>query len=160
MSTARLLTLLVFVSLSLIGATYLLYLQLLYPSLVPGHGGGEKFFLTKTNNFTFQIPWFAYSRLHLNLQVNDTVELYVDDEYVCDCTWYDFVIEPSKEALIMLKSSSSVSGMFIAQQEIPLEKQILASSLLLIGFVGTIIVLTMREESNRFILGGLSDSFR
>jgi len=129
------------------------------PHWYRGHGGGEKFFLTKTNNYTFQIPWFAYSRLHLKLQVNDTVELYVDDKYICDCTRHDFVIEPSKEALIMLKSSSSVSGMFIAQQEIPLEKQILASSLLLIGFVGAIIVLIIRGKSNRFILGGLSDSF-
>jgi len=145
LSTARLLTLLVLTSLFFVGATYLLYLQLLYPSLVPGYGGGERFSLARVNNYTFQIPWFAYSRLHLTLQANDTVRLYVDDEYVCDCIRYDLVIEPGEEALIVLKSSSPVSGMFIAWQEIPIEKQMLASSLLVVGLVGTVITLFLQR---------------
>jgi len=148
MSTARLLTLLVFIGLSFVGATYLLYLHLLYPSLIPGYGGGERFSLVKANNYTFQIPWFAHSRLHLTLQANDTVRLYVDDEYVCDCSQYYFVIEPGEEALIVLKSSSPVLGMFMAWQEIPQEREMLASSILLIGFVGTVITLTKRKEDN------------
>ena len=145
--TARLLTLLASISLFLVGATYLLYLQLLYPSLIPGYGGGERFSLTKANNYTFQIPWSAYSRLHLTLQANDTVKLYVDDEYVCDCLQYDLVIEPGEEALIVLKSGSPVSGRFIAWQEIPIERQMLASSLLLVGLAGTAIALAKRKES-------------
>jgi hypothetical protein len=145
--TARLLILLAFIPLFLVGATYLLYLQLLYPSLIPGYGGGERFSLTKANNYTFQIPWFAYSRLHLTLQANDTVKLHVDEEYVCDCLQHDLVIEPGEEALIVLKSSYPVSGMFIAWQEIPIERQMLASSLLLVGLVGTVIALAKRKES-------------
>ena len=105
-SSARLLALLIFISLSFVSATYLLYLQLLYPSLIPGYGGGERFSLTKINNYTFQIPWFAYSRLHLTFQANDTVKLYVDDDYVCDCSQHDLAIEPGEEALIVLKSTN------------------------------------------------------
>jgi hypothetical protein len=144
MSPARLLSLLIFVFLFFVGATYLLYLQLLYPSLIPGYGGGERFSLIKANNYTFQIPWFAYSRLHLTLQANDTVKLYVDDQYVCDCSQYYFIIEPGEEALVVLKSSSPVSGMFTAWQEIPLERQILALSVLLVGLIGTIVTLTKK----------------
>jgi len=148
MATARLLTLLVFISLLFVGAAYLLYLQVLYPSLIPGHGGGERFSLTKANNYTFQIPWFAYSRLHLTLQANDTVKLYVDDEYMYDCSQYDFVIESGEEALIVLKSASPVSGTFIAWQEIPFERQTLALGMLLIGLSGTVITLARKKESN------------
>jgi hypothetical protein len=154
MST-RLLSLIIFIFLFFIGALYLLYLQLLYPTLIPGYGGGERFSLIKANNYTFQIPWFAYSRLHLTLQANDTVKLYLDDQYVCNCSQHDIVIEPGEEALVVLKSGSSVSGMFTARQEIPLERQILASSVLLVGLIGTILILTkyrvipqLYEDSN------------
>jgi hypothetical protein len=145
MSTARLFSLLIFVFLFFVGVTYLLYLQLLYPSLIPGYGGGERFSLTKANNYTFQIPWFAYSRLHLTLQANGTIKLYMNDDYVCDCSQHDIIIEPGEEALVVLKSGSPVSGMFTAWQEIPLERQILASSMLLVGLIGTIITLTKKR---------------
>ena len=147
MST-RLLSFLIFVFLFFVGSAYLLYLQFLYPTLIPGYGGGERFSLIKANNYTFQIPWFAYSRLHLTLQANDTIKLYVDDQYVCDCSQHDVVIEPGEEAFIVLKSSSSVSGMFTAWQEIPLEKQILALSLLLVGLIGIIVTLTKKKMFN------------
>ena len=96
---------------------FLFFILFIFSALFPFfyfvfHISGERFSLTETNNYTFQIPWFAYSRLHLTLQANDTVKLYVDDDYVCDYSEYDIVIEPSEEALIVLKSSSSVSGMF------------------------------------------------
>jgi len=152
MSTARLFSLLIFAFFFFVGVTYLLYLQLLYPSLVPGYGGGERFSLIKANNYTFQIPWFANSRLHLTLQANDTVKLYVDEQHVCDCSQHDIVIEPGEEALIVLKSSSSVSGMFTARQEIPLERQILASSVVLLGLIGTIVTLTRKEADSSTLL--------
>ena len=138
-SKIRVLTLALFFSMSFAGLAYLLYLQLLYPTLIPGYGGGERFSLTNENNHSFQIPWFAHSRLHLTLQANDTVELHVDGEYVGDYTHYDFVIEPGREVPVLLKSSSTVSGMFTARQEIPLEKQVLALGLLLTGLSGTAI---------------------
>jgi len=146
MPRVRLLSSLLFISLSFAGLAYFLYLQLLYPTLVPGYGGGESFSLTKANNYTFQIPWFAYSRLHLTLQANETVNLYTDGRHACDCTSYNLVLEPGEEVLIMLKSSSSVSGRFTAWQEIPLENQLFALSLLLTGLAGTI-SLIMRSRS-------------
>jgi len=145
-STTRLLALVLFVLLSFAGLAYLLFLQFFYPTLIPGYGGGERFFLTGANDYTFQIPWFAYSRLHLTLQANEKVELYVDGGYVCDCTNYDFIIEPGEEVLILLKSSSSVSGRFTAWQEIPFENQLLALSLLMTGLAGAIVSLIMRSR--------------
>ena len=118
------------------GLSYFLYLQVIFPELVPSYGGGERFTLSKADNYTFQITWFAYSRLHLALQANDTVNLYVDGDYVCDCNHYDFVIEEGKQALILLKSDAPVSGMFTAWQEIPSERLILAFTLVTLGLMG------------------------
>jgi hypothetical protein len=121
------------------GLAYFLFLHGMFPRLVPFHGGGERFWLGEANNFTFQIPWSAYSRLHLALQANDTVELYRDENYVCDCSHYELVIESGDEASILLKSNSPVNGMFTARQEIPLEKQLLAFTMLLAGIVGLVL---------------------
>jgi hypothetical protein len=55
---------------------------------------------------------------------------------LCDCSYYDFVIEQGGRALIYLRSDVAVSGMFKAWQEIPLERQLLALILLVAGFMG------------------------
>ena len=122
--------------LALAGLAYLLYLQVFFPKLVPSYGSGERFTLEPANNYTYQIPWQAKSRLHLTFQANETVELYSNSEYVCDCTSYEFTIEPDDYVLIQMKSSSPVSGMFTAWQETPLEKQLLALTLLSAGVAG------------------------
>jgi hypothetical protein len=124
-------------SLLLAGSAYTAYLHLLFPKLVPGYGGGEGFTLDEANDFTFQIPWWAHSRLHLSLQANDTVELYVDSDFVCVCSHYGLVIESGDEALVLLRSSSPVEGRFTARQEIPLERQLLAFAMIIAGLVGS-----------------------
>ena len=130
----------------IVGSAYLVYLQVVFPKLVPHHGGGERFTLSEANNFTFQIPWSAYSRLHLALQANGTVELYIDGEYVCDCSHYEFVIERGGEALILLRSETSVNGMFTAWQEIPSEKQLLVFLMLLAGLIGLAISIRIHRK--------------
>lgn len=117
----------------------------MFPRLVPFHGGGERLWLSEANNFTFQIDWSAFSRLHLILQTNDTVELYREGNYVCDCSHYEFVIESGDDTFILLKSNSPVDGMFTARQEIPLEKQLLAFIMLLAGIIG--LVLSIARKS-------------
>ncbi len=135
--TSKLILLLVLsLLLSFSGLAYLLYLQIVFPRLVPFHGGGERVTLNSANNYTTQIPWDAYSRLHLTLQTNDTVKLYSNGDYLCDCTSYEFILEPDEYVLILLKSSSPVSGRFTAWQEIPLEKQLLGLSVFLVGLAG------------------------
>lgn len=124
----------------------------MFPRLVPFHGGGEGFTLSEANDFTFQIPWSAYSRLHLTLQANDTVELYIDGSYVCDCSHYEFVIERGDEALILLKSNSPVKGMFTARQEIPLEQQLLAFTMLSAGLVGVAISIRIRKKGANLVI--------
>jgi len=124
------------------GLGYLLYLNAVFPTLVPSYGGGERVILSKTENYTSQMPWLADTRLHLALQTNDTVKLYIDSEYVCDCVSYDFIVEPGEQVLILLKSDAPVSGMFTAWQEIPFENQILALTLVLIGLLGIGIKIT------------------
>lgn len=128
--------LLLFLLLFFAGLAYLLYLHVVFPGLVPFHGGGEGVTLNAANDYTSQIPWEAYSRLHLTLQTNDTVRLYANGDYICDCTSYDFIIEPGDSILILLKSSAPVSGRFTAWQEIPLEKQLLGLFLLSVGLSG------------------------
>ena len=145
---------LIFLSFLLIlaGLAYFRFLHVMFPRLVPFHGGGEGFTLSEANDFTFQIPWSAYSRLHLALQANDTVELYIDGNYVCDCSHYEFVIERGDEALILLKSNSPVKGMFTARQEIPLEQQLLAFTMLSAGLVGVAISIRIRKKGANLVI--------
>lgn len=135
----------------LAGSTYFLYLDLVFPQLVPHHGSGERFTLNKVENgtYTFQIPWSAYTRLHLTLQANSTVELYVNGTYVCDCTHHDLVIEQHGRALILLRSDSPASGMFEAWQEIPSERRMFAIGLLLVGFIGVGIGISIRIQRQK-----------
>ncbi len=116
----------------LAGSAYLV----MFPRLVPIHGGGEGFTLSEYNNYSAQLPWSAYSRLHLSLQANDTVKLYRDGDYVCDCVQYELVLERGDDIMLMMKSSSPVRGRFTARQEIPLEKQLLAYIMILAGLAG------------------------
>ena len=119
----------------LTGSAYLIFLHSIFPGLVPFHGGGEGFTLNEGNDFTVQIPWEALTRLHLSLQANDTIELYIDGDYVCVCSFYEFVIESRDHVLLMLKSNSPVNGMFTARQEILLEQQFFAFVMILAGLV-------------------------
>ena len=120
----------------LAGSAYLVFLYGMFPRLVPIHGGGEGFTLCEYNNYSAQLPWSAYSRLHLSLQANDTVKLYRDGDYVCDCVQYELVLERGDDIILMMKSNSPVRGRFTARQEIPLEKQLLAYVMILAGIAG------------------------
>jgi len=115
----------------------------MFPRLVPFHGGGEGFTLGEYNNFSAQLPWEAYSRLHLSLQANDTVELFRDGEYVCDCVEYELVLERGEYVLLMMKSDSPVEGRFTARQEIPLVEQLYAFGMLSAGLVGVVFSIRM-----------------
>ncbi len=130
--------LILFVSLILssVGLTYLLFLQIVFPDLVPSYGAGETISLNSYNNYSFQLPWKANSRLHLSFQTDKTVKLFLDGNFLCNCTNYTFIIEPGDTALIKLEANSNVSGMFKAWQEIPAEKQKLAIIIIVIGLIG------------------------
>ena len=136
--------LIVSILLLLAGSAYFLFLHGIFPRLVPFHGGGERFWLDEANNYTFHIPWSAFTRLQLTLQANDTLELYRDGNYVCDCSHYELVIESGDEAFILLKSNSPINGMFTARQKIPLEKQFLAFIMLIFGLFGFVLSIARR----------------
>ncbi len=123
-----------------------MFLHGIFPRLVAGYGGGERFILDEANDFTFQIPWEAHSRLHLSLQANDTIELYIDGDYVCVCSHYELVIESGDHALLLLTSNSPVDGKFTARQEIPLEYQLLAFVMILAGLVGLALSITRARQ--------------
>ena len=133
-------------SLLLAGSVYLVFLYGMFPRLVPFHGGGEGFTLGEFNDYSAQLPWEAYSRLHLSLQANGTVELYRDGDYVCDCVQYELVVERGEYVLLMMKSNSPVKGRFTARQEIPLVEQLYAFGMLSAGLVGVASSIRMRKE--------------
>ena len=130
----------------LAGSAYFYFLYSWFPSLVPFHGGGEGFTLGEYNNYSDQLPWSAYSRLHLSLQANDTVELYRDGDYVCDCVQYELVLERGDNIMLMMKSNSPVKGRFTARQEIPLERQLYALIILSAGLIGVVLSIRMRKK--------------
>ncbi len=138
-----------FSMLSLVGLMYLLFLHFVFPTLVPFHGGGESVVLKSANNYTQQIPWEAYSRLHLSLKTNETVKLYSNGEYLGDCASYEFKLESGEDVLVMLKSDSPVSGRFTDWQEIPYEKQALGLGILVVGLSGIGLSITAMRARKR-----------
>lgn len=123
-------------SLLLAGSAYLIFLHGMFPRLVPIHGGGERFTLGEHNNYSAQLPWSAYSRLHLSLQANDTIELYRDGDHVCECVQYELVLERGDDIMFTMKSNFPVRGRFTARQEIPSENQLLGFVILFAGLTG------------------------
>ena len=115
-----------------------MFVQFVFPTLVPSYGGGETISLNAQNNYTFQLPWKANTRLHLSFQTDKTVKLYLNGNFLGDYSSYNFIIEPGDNAFIKLEANSDVSGMFKARQEIPVEKQQLAIIIVLVGLIGTI----------------------
>lgn len=142
-----LLLLVISLLLSFAGLAYSMFLQVVFPSLVPFYGGGEQFTLNQANNYTSEMPWLANSRLHVSFQANATVQLYSDYNYLTDCTSYEFIIDPSDYVLIGLKADSPVSGMFTAWQEPPVESQIMAMTLTLAGLAGIAASLILNKRS-------------
>jgi hypothetical protein len=145
--TAQLAALATFSLLALSAFVYLFYLQVLFPTLVPSYGSGEPFTLEPANDYIYQIPWHAITKLHVTVQANDTVKLNADNQYICNCTSYEFTVEPDDTVLVRMEATSPVSGRFAARQEPPLEIQLLALTLLSIGIVGVAIsVISLKNK--------------
>jgi len=126
-------------SLLLAGLSYLYYLQVIFPTLVPYHGGGEPFTLDEWNNYTFRIPWYAQTRLHLTVQTDQVVELYVNDSPLCNRTECELVIEPGRKAIITPRSNSFAAGRFTARQETSGAQLLVASGLSMAGLLATVL---------------------
>ena len=140
---------LVSVLLIVAGLAYVVYLRVLFPTLVPGYGGGERFTLGRHNDYTLQMPWYAHTRLHVALQANDTVELRINGDHVCNYTRHEFSVEAGEQVLVLLRSDSPVSGAFTARQEIPIQNWVLALLLILTGITGTVISMVKRGPQAR-----------
>ena len=118
------------------GGVYLLFLQIVFPKLVPSYGAGERISLNSNNDYSLQIPWKATSRLHLNFQTDKPVNLTLNGNFLCICKNYNLTIEPGDNAFIELEADSDVSGMFTAWQEVPVDKQILTLIIFIVGLIG------------------------
>jgi len=90
----------IFSLLAFSGLAYLLFLQFLFPTLVPYHEAGERF--TFGSNYIYHIPWQTNSRLCLALKASTTAKLYLDVEYLCDFAIYENIIKPSDYALVRM----------------------------------------------------------
>jgi hypothetical protein len=64
------------------------------------------------------------------------VNLSLNGNFLCICKSYNFTVEPGDTALIKLEANSPVSGMFAAWQEVPVDKQILAIVMIIVGLSG------------------------
>lgn len=129
-------TLLLFSGLVSLGFTYIFY-----PTLVPGYGRTERFNLTEYNNYNTQFPYYANSRLHITIEANNTMNIFIDENFVHNGIFYKLTVEPKEYILIKLNSSSSVSGRFLAWQEPPRWMQVGTFLLLFTGFLATVLSL-------------------
>ena len=118
-----------------IGSISIGYSYGMHPTLVPTYGGGERFYLDDYNNYTTQFPFFANTRLFIIMNANDTVQIYINNEIVCNGTYYEVEIEPNEKVLMILTSISPVNGRFTLRQETPIFMGIFSIGLFLIGVI-------------------------
>ena len=118
-----------------LGFTYLFY-----PTLVPTYGAGESFQLTSYNSYTTQFPWYSKTRIHLTIEANDSMRIFIDGISVFNGSFYKTSIEPKNQALITLQSVTPVSGRFLAWQEPSWSLKIISNCIFLLGLVATLSV--------------------
>ena len=118
-----------------LGFTYVLY-----PTLVPGYGAGEPFQLNSYNSYTTQFPWYSKTRIHLTIEANDSMQIFVDGISVFNGSFYKISIEPQNQTLIKLQSVTPVSGKFLAWQEPSWSLQVISCCIFLLGLVATVSV--------------------
>lgn len=118
-----------------IGSISIGYSYFMYPSLVPGYGGGEHFYLDNYNNYTTQFPFSGASILHITMKANDTVQIFINNENVFNGTYYEVEIEPNMDVLMILKSTSPVNGRLSLRQETPVFLGFLSIGFFLIGVI-------------------------
>ncbi|UCG90333.1 MAG: hypothetical protein JSU57_00980 [Candidatus Heimdallarchaeota archaeon] len=73
----------------------------------------------------------------MTIKANNTIEINIDGENVYNGTYYKISIEPNEYTLIILKSSSPVTGRFEAWQEPPWVMQLSAIGLFFAGLITT-----------------------
>lgn len=132
-----LVALIISVFLVLGGVIGLSFTYLIYPSLIPGYGGGEYFYLDSYNNYTTVFPWYANTRLNLKIEANNTINIYIDEINVYNGTKYEITIESKNSVLIKLKSDYPVEGKITARQEIPWIMKFGSFGFLCIGIIST-----------------------
>lgn len=134
------------------GVIGLSFTYLIYPSLIPGYGGGEPFYLDSYNNYTTYFPWHANTRLNLKIEANNTIQIYIDEINAYNGTKYEITIEPKNSVLIKLKSDYPVEGRFTARQEIPWVMKVGSFGLLCIGIISTGLSALLLIRSKKEIL--------
>ncbi|MHA2108992.1 MAG: hypothetical protein ACW99R_14915 [Candidatus Hodarchaeales archaeon] len=129
-------TLLLFAGLVSLGFTYMFY-----PTLVSSYGRTERFNLTEYNNYKIEFPYYANSRLHITIEANNTLSIFLNETFVHHGSFYRLTVEPKEYILITLNSSFSVSGKFLAWQEPPGWMQVGTFLLLFTGLITTVLSL-------------------
>ena len=108
---------------------------------MPGYGRTERFNLAEYNNYNTQFPYYANTRLHIAIEANNTMSIFIDEIYVHNGSFYELTVEPKEYILIKLNSSSSVSGKFLAWQEPLWWMQVGTLFLFFTGFITTVLSL-------------------
>jgi len=84
-------SILLFSGLVSLGFTYMFY-----PTLVPGYGRTERFNLTEYNNYNTQFPYYANSRLHITIEANNTMSIFIDENFVHNGSFYELTVGPKE----------------------------------------------------------------
>lgn len=131
------------------GVMALGYTYVLYPTLVPSYGAGEPFNLTNSNNYTFQLPLYSNSRIHLTIEANNSVLVFIDGIFVHNGSNYVTSIEPQSRIVIKVQATSAVSGKFLAHQEPIWFMELISIGTFLFGLVSVISVLALDKFLDR-----------
>jgi hypothetical protein len=128
------------------GILYGLYSFIIYPTLIPHYGGGERFYLSKENNYTATYDWYSQGGLTLIIESNDTSEIFLNNTLVCNCSYYNVFVKENTHLRVKIQSNHSLEGFIRARRKVPVSNIILSYSIPLLGTLIFFIIIYLRQK--------------
>ncbi len=137
------------------GILYGFYSFIIYPTLIPHYGGGERFYLSRENNYTTTYDLYSQDGLNLIIQCNDTSEILLNNTSVCNCSYYTVFVRENTQLRVEIKSNHSLEGFIKARRRVPMSNVILSYSIPISGALIFFIIIyinhkRVNEEFNAF----------
>jgi len=122
-----------------IGVLGVYYGYVVYPELVPGYGGSIPFLLSPFNNYSLSFPLYFKSKVHVEVQGNDTFTLMVNETNLGLGLKFSLDLGPGCHVLT-LTSSNIVGGTFQLRQEPNTRIALISAFVIALGITGILLI--------------------
>ena len=125
------------------------YSFLVYPTLIPGYGGGEQCILTESNEFTQMYPFTVSTPITISVEANDSIEIWINGVFEYQGVTHKFSIAGESNQIVNFTATTEVSVYMQLRQQVPLSNYLICgsfSSLTLVIFLFDFFITKKQKE--------------